>query len=236
MASSKRPGRAVPWSYSSLQQYETCPRRFYLTRISKAVSEATNPAMEEGNRKHKILEDYVKGKGGLQDLQPMEPVMKRIMAEPAQKVAELQFGLTQDLRPTKFFGDDVWVRGKLDLSVVGPTEAHIFDYKTGKEKTDFQQLRLFAAVGFAMWPYLQTIKTAYVWLPQVDDKVNRPKTKISKPEVFTAPDKVVIFQDFAGRVHKMEQSERNNDWPANPSGLCRDHCPVGRGNCEHCGS
>lgn len=235
MASSKRPGTAVPWSYSSLTAFENCPKRFYLTRIAKAVSEGTNPAMEEGNRKHKILEDFVKGRGGLADLQPMEKFMKRLIAEPGSKVPELQFGLTQDLRPTEFFGKDVWLRGKLDISVIGPKVGYILDYKTGKEKTDFQQLRLFAAVGFAMWPYLETIKTSYVWLPQVDDKVQRPNAKLSKPEVFVKEDKITIFQDFAGRVHEMEKCEASGVWPAKPSGLCRQHCPVGRGNCEHCG-
>jgi CRISPR/Cas system-associated exonuclease Cas4 (RecB family) len=228
-------GKAVPWSYSSLQAFETCPRRFYLTKIIKTVVEGQNPAMLEGNRKHKILEDFVKGKGGLQDLESMAPLMKRLVAEPGQKVAELQFGLTQDLRPTKFFGDDVWVRGKLDLSIVGPKHAFIFDYKTGKRKTDFHQLRLFAGAAFAMWPYVETVSTGYVWLPQVDDKVDRPKAKIDT-EQFARADKEVIFQDFAARVFKIEEAERTGNWEPTPSGLCQNYCPVGRGNCEHCGS
>ena len=51
----------VPWSYSSLQAFETCPRRFYLTRIAKLASEAQTQATLWGNEVHKALELAVAG-------------------------------------------------------------------------------------------------------------------------------------------------------------------------------
>ena len=54
-------------------------------------------------------------------------------------------------------------------------------------------------------------------------------------EVFTQDDKPVIFQEFAARVHRMETSEKKDDWPARPSGLCKSWCPVGKALCDHCG-
>ena len=37
----------VPWSWSSLQSFETCPRRHYLTKISKEVVEPTTSALAD---------------------------------------------------------------------------------------------------------------------------------------------------------------------------------------------
>jgi CRISPR/Cas system-associated exonuclease Cas4 (RecB family) len=222
-----RLGKAVPWSYSSLQQFETCPRRFYLTRIVKAVKEPQTAATAEGNRVHKVLEDYVKGTGGMStDLLWLRPFMDRLRAEPGNKVPEQQFGLTRDLRPTGFFDANVWVRGKLDLNIHQTERSYTFDYKTGKRKIDSDQLKLYAGVNFAMSPHAKEVVAGFIWIP--DRKIDR--------EVYTRDQMIPIFQEFAGRVHKIEECEQQNDWPAKPSGLCRQWCPVGRANCEHCGS
>ena len=219
-------GKAVPWSYSSLTAYETCPRRFYLTKITKKVTEPQTEATVFGNKVHKALEDYVGGLAPLPgNMAQYQPVADKIKATPGKKMLEYSFGLTKALTPTTFFGSDVWVRGKLDVSILRPKEAIVLDYKTGKRKFDMDQLKLFAAVGFALWPYAERSRTGYVWLPE--NTMDR--------EEFTPDQKPIIFAEFASRVRRMELSQENNEWPARPSGLCKKWCPVGKENCEFCG-
>lgn len=220
-------GHATPWSYSSLSSYETCPRRFYLTRISKQVSEPQTEATVHGNAVHQALEKHVAGK---QDLpakyEGYRPIAERIRSAPGEKLLEYKFGLTKALKPTTFFGADVWQRGVLDVALINGETAVVLDYKTGKRKIDMDQLRLFAGSALALWPWLKQVKTGYIWLQE-----DRMDVETFKPE-----DRVEIYQDFAARVHRMEMSEKNHDWPANPSGLCRAWCPVGKSLCEHCGT
>lgn len=220
-------GKVTPWSYSSLTAYETCPRRFFLTRISKQVSEKQTSATIHGNEVHRALENYVGGKESLASkYEEYRPMADKLKATPGNKLLEYKFGITRGLAPTAFFAPDVWCRGVLDVGIVKPEAAIVLDYKTGKRKIDGDQLKLFAGAAMVLWPFAKKVKTGYLWLAtgQIDI------------QEFTPEDKPLIFQDFAARVHRMETSQKNDDWPAQPSGLCREWCPVGRANCNHCGS
>ncbi len=216
----------VPWSYSSLQAFETCPRRFYLTRIAKLASETQTQATLWGNEVHKALELAV---AGTQALGPKfvqyQSIVDRIRRAGGQKYTEQKFGLTNSFKPTTFFGKDVWVRGVLDLTIVTPKVAIVLDYKTGKVKTDGDQLKLFAATTFAQHPHVETVKTGYVWLAH-----DKTTTKDFRQEDATA-----IWQEFLPRVQRMEAAMESNKWLPNPSGLCREWCPVGKKLCDFCG-
>ena len=48
-----------PWSYSSLVDFEGCPRRYKLIRIDKVVPFKETEAIKHGNEVHKALEDYM---------------------------------------------------------------------------------------------------------------------------------------------------------------------------------
>ena len=227
MQTVKKTGNALPWSYSSLSAYETCPKRFYLTRISKQVSEPQTVATMHGNEVHKALEMYVGGKLALPEkYEEYKAVADKLRATKGNKLLEYKFGLTQDLKPTTFFAKDVWCRGVLDVCIVKDETAIVLDYKTGSRKLDGDQLRLFAGAAMSLWPHVDSVKTGYIWL----------KSAQIDTEVFSPAQKTEIFQDFAARVHRMELSQKNDSWPAKPSGLCRSWCPVGRDLCDHCGA
>jgi CRISPR/Cas system-associated exonuclease Cas4 (RecB family) len=221
-----RKGTVVPYSYSSIQQYETCPRRFFLTRICKAVTEPQNEATVHGRDVHSALEKAVDGKQALPEkYEKYQPIVDKLRAAKGERVLEYRFALTNTLEPCDYWAPNVWVRGVLDVGIVRNRDAIVLDYKTGKRKLDLDQLRLFALAGLSLWPHVDTVKTAYIWLP----------TGSMDQETFTRDDKVEIHRDFAARVHRMESSEKNDDWPPRPSGLCKNYCPVGRSLCEHCG-
>lgn len=216
----------LPWSYSSLSAYETCPRRFYLTRIAKVVSEPPSEAMTWGNEVHKALELAVKGTQALSPrFASYGPIVERVRAAQGVKHTEQKFGLTSGYRPTTFFAKDVWFRGVIDLTIVTPKVAVVLDWKTGAVKTDGDQLKLFAASAFAQHPHVETVRTGYAWLKH--DKLTT--------QDFKREDVPVIWQEFIPRIQRMELAQEQDKWLPNPSGLCAKWCPVGRKLCDFCG-
>lgn len=214
------------WSYSMLTSWETCPRRHYLTRVCKVVVEPQTEATTHGNAVHKALE------GSVRDALPLdskykqyEPLVETIRSAPGVKQTEYKFALTRNFTPTGYWDKDAWVRGVLDLQVLQPASVTILDYKTGKPKPDADQLKLFAAAGFALHPRAKTIRTGYAWLAY-----NRLDT-----EVFRKGDEAAIWQDFLPRIQRMESAVTDRDHPPKPSGLCAKWCPVPKRLCEFSG-
>lgn len=216
----------LPWSYSSLSAFETCPRRFYLTRITKQVSEPQSQAMTWGNEVHKALELAVNGTKPLSpSFVQYQPIVTRLRAAKGKTFTEQKFGITESFKPTTFFAKDVWFRGVLDLTIVNPKVGVVLDYKTGKVKTDGDQLKLFAAATFAQHPYLETVKTGYLWLAS-----NKTTTQDFQREELPA-----IWQEFLPRISRMVRAQEDDNWAPRPSGLCANWCPVGKKLCDFCG-
>ena len=216
--------KQLAWSYSALTNFETCPYQYYRLKVKKDIKEAPSPQMLEGNRVHEALEHRVaKGRPLPDDLKQWEPMCRKFVDSPLDVRCETEIALTPDLKKTTYFGKDVWLRAKFDVEVQVTNEwLRIIDYKTGKRKMDSTQLMLFAAVGFAVYPDVQRIDTAFYWLP--DKAVDK--------ETFTRErDEAFIWGEFEPRVIAMETARENETFPCNPSGLCRGWCPVR--DCEH---
>jgi hypothetical protein len=202
--------KAFAWSWSVLNSFETCPWRHYLTRITKEVSEGENDEMRWGNQVHKALENRVKDGTALPErMAAYEPIAARIIqarAVGAEVQTEQKIGLTRDYEPCTYFAKDVYLRVITDVSAYKGANCAVLDYKTGKPSRASAQLALCAAATFQVLPYIQKITTGY--LPG-------------------------IWQDFAPRVLRLERAVESGNFPKNPSGLCRAHCPVT--TCEHNG-
>jgi hypothetical protein len=224
-----KPQKPLVHSWSSLGQYRNCPWQFYLTRVAKTVTERQSPQMAEGNERHRVLEVGVRdGLPPPPKYAKDQPVINMMRAASGTKLIEWQFGLNRNWQITKFFGDDVWIRGKIDIGILGNETAAIFDYKTGKRKPDTEQLQMFALPVYAAYPYLKRVDTAYLWLEE-------PVNKIDK-ETFVPEQLPEIREKFAYWIAQVDDSVKRGVWPKQTSGLCREYCPVGRANCEYCGS
>ena len=217
---------AKAWSYSALTAYETCPRRFQLTRVTKQVVEPQTKATIWGNKVHKALELFAKGEKPLPpDLQKYERYVKKILSYEGKRVVEERIALDKNFRPTKWMAKDVWVRGIIDIGVVGSEKAYLLDWKTGKRRPDSNQLKLFAALAFAIYPWVDKVTTGFIWLKSAEfDK-----------EVFTRDQLPEIWDEFFPRLDRLAISYRDDKWTPKPSGLCKNWCPVGRQLCEFCG-
>lgn len=214
------------WSFSSLTAFETCPRRYYLVRVAKKITEPPTEATTWGNEVHKALELRIgEGKPLPDVLVKYEPIATRVLSLEGDVYVERQIALDSAFRQTEWYGKDAWVRSILDLTVINGRKALILDWKTGKRKPDSSQLALFAAVGFAVFPDVEEIHTGFVWLKEnATDKTR-----------YRREDTAALWGEFLPRVRRLELAYEKGAWPAKPSGLCRKYCPVGRSNCEFCG-
>ena len=223
------------WSYSALTMFEQCPKKFAALRVFKTFKETENEYMLYGQTVHKALENHVRYGAELPDhLKHMLPTLEKIKKCGAVK-AEERYALDRSHRLTEYFDKPntpkdrtVWLRIVIDLQVMVRDKpiAMLIDYKTGKVKEDLDQLELFAAVMFDMYEELKQVRTGYWWVTQ---------NQIA-PKHFERNEAPIIWQKFAARVQRFEDAHKNNEWPAKPSGLCRQYCPVrdcefyGKGN------
>jgi hypothetical protein len=216
----------IPWSYSSLTKFETCPRQYKLTRLTGEIVEPPTEATTHGKDVHKALEDYLTGDAELPPkYENYRPIVERVKATPGELLVEHQFALTSSFKPTEFMADDAWVRGVIDASVVNGETATSLDWKTGKPKEDGDQMRLFAAATFALYPEVNIVNTGYVWLAY---------GKISKQK-YKREDVAGIWQDFLPRITRLVKAKERDNFVPKPSGLCRRHCPVTNDLCEFSG-
>jgi hypothetical protein len=205
------------WSYSALTGYETCPKQYYHLKVAKDIQEAPSAAMLEGSNTHTALEQRVRdGKPLPLNLRKHEKLCSRFANAKGEVLVERKLALNEKLEETEYFARDVWVRGVFDVALLSSDTLRIYDYKTGSRKPDNQQLRLFAALGAAVWPQVKKIQTYFLWLKTGEtDRADIPVEEVP-----------LIWAEFEPRVEAMVQSKENNYYPARPSGLCRGWCPV----------
>jgi len=215
-----------PWSYSALNAFETCPRRYQLTRVTKEAREKQTEATLWGNRVHKSLEQFAKGEKALpKELKKYERYVNKILSYEGKRVIETRMAINNNFHPTKWMAKDVWCRGIIDIGVVGSDTAYLLDWKTGKRKPDSDQLKLFAVLAFAHYPWIEKVTTGFIWLK--DSKFDK--------EVFTRDQVMEIWKEFLPRLQRLETAFKDDKWQAKPSGLCKNWCPVGSKLCEFCG-
>lgn len=218
----------IQWSHSSIELFYQCPWRYYLVKVTKQVKEAMYAHRATGVDLHKAIEKAGKNEAPLpEEHKRFQPLVDRIQRAPGVKYFEYQVALTEGYQPVSWFDKDVWVRCIYDYANLRPdgVSAVILDWKTGKRKSDPDQLRLFAATAFALWPKLERVTTGYIWLK--DEQLDRDE--------YTRDELPNLWLGFEEKVAKLRAAHEHNRWPKNPSGLCRQWCPVGRKLCEHCG-
>lgn len=216
----------VAWSFSALDAFETCPLRYYLTRVSKAVVEPPSDALVWGRKIHGALEARAKRNTPLPpEMQHYEPYVAKILAFKGKKIVEEKFAIDKAFRPSGWFDKTAWCRCVVDIGVIGTKQVLLFDWKTGNWKPDTDQLKLSAAISFAQYPWVDEVTTGFIWL----------KDKRFDKETFQRANVMDIWGEFLPRVQRLEAAYAENKWQPKPSGLCRNWCPVGQKNCAHCG-
>lgn len=205
----------MAYSYSSLKEFKTCPRKYYENKVLKIHPFTDTPATMYGKEVHKALEDYVGQDiplGGHSRFQETADNLKNL---PGVKHTELEMALDENLNPCEFKSDKAFIRGIADLVVIDGKNASIFDYKTGKANyPDPDQLELMALMVFRHFPEVEYVKAALLFI--LYDKIIA--TEYHKKN---AKEKWI---NWAVRIEEIERCHETNVWHENPSGLC-GWCP-----------
>ena len=187
----------------------------------KEYEQPETEAMLYGTMFHEAAEFYLRDRVELPEkFNYARSLLDRLAQIPGNKLCEYKMGVTDELEACAFDDDEVWFRGISDLSIINEekSKAHVFDYKTGKSAkyADTGQLELMALATFAHFPKINTVKAALLFVVSneiVDGKYTREQVP-------------ALWAKWLKKFATFEAAHENNVWNANPSGLCRRHCPV----------
>lgn len=151
-------------SFSSLEVFNSCPKRFYHLRIAKDIKEDSSTA-DDGTRQHKALEDRIKEGTPLPPhMEKHESQLSAITNSGLTVIAEQELAVTKELIPCDWWHPDVFLRVKADVALYTETTAALMDWKTGKRRPKPFQLELGALAQFIHYPKVKLTKAAFLWL------------------------------------------------------------------------
>jgi len=227
-------------TYSNLSTFQTCPKQFYHLSWVKDVAYVQSIEAKEGDAVHKRFATAMEvGLDLPQSLKHYQWALDHVREyityvgpgvydNPKERIiVEHKMGLDSKLHPCGFFDDGVKFRGIVDIGVISGDKAYIADYKTGKHRPDTDQLDMMALLIFMHYPDVQSITGQLLFLkhPNELDEIS----SYSREDI---PSLVKFL------VHKMQAvavAKKDDEWPAQKSGLCKNWCSVPRDLCEHSG-
>jgi len=208
-----------PWSYSTLDKFETCARQFHEVKVVKSVVEPETEWQLWGKEVHTSFEDCINSNGVVplpDKMKHWRPLIDKVLAMKGTTIlTEVAVALDGNFRSVEWDSPTCWTRGVIDVLVLGKTSALVIDWKSGKRKPT-EQLDLYAAYIFALYPHIKIVHTAAVWLQ--DKKID--KKTIKRSETYA------IWQGFIERAARLRAAYQHDAWPPRPSGLCKRHCVV----------
>lgn len=207
----------LPWSFTALSDFKNCPKSFYHKRVLKDVKEEQGEHAIWGEKVHKAFENRMKHGEVLPDVvADHEQFLTWLEVQAGTHYTERKIALNKQGKPCGFFDKDVWFRGVVDYSKQDRHFMWIVDYKTGKVRNDFSQLKLFALHAFAEKPELTTIRVGYYWLT----------TKEPAWEVYERAQVPALWGEFTPDLRQYAQAFKEDVWQPRQSGLCNGWCPV----------
>jgi hypothetical protein len=241
-------------SHTSFTCFETCPKQFYHRYIAKDAVFEDSPASRWGNLVHGAMEARLKRNEPLpEEMKKYEVYAAALGGKPL--LIEEPLGVDLFRRPEKFWGEDVWFRGKPDVVVLdgrNPT-AVIFDWKTGKRREDPAELETFAVLVNARYPLIEDFVGYYVWLASgeigtkhkldwrkrwhqitgLDALIRCALRNLSKSTDQTSPGSSITAVQALDIPATQSLLTAANAFPPRPNGLCKAWCNVM--NCPHNG-
>lgn len=211
----------TPWSFSVLTMFEQCRKKYYHLKVTKDVKDSDSSFSIEGKEVHDAMfKRVINGVPLPLPIRQYEKIAARFAGTKGEKHGEMKLCLNKKFEPVDWFASDAWVRAIVDLLIVRGDTAIIVDWKTGKKRVDWTQLKLSAAVLSRLMPEINNFKLVFVWLRNSDVS----SESISKGEIRG------LWTDLLPRVKAIELAKQTTEFPATESGLCR-FCPVH--SCPH---
>ena len=98
------------WSYSSLNLFKQCPRKYYRIRVVKDIVEPQADHLIYGTEVHKAAEEY--GRDGTPiptKYDYIKPYVDTLLKSPGTQLFEYEMGLTKELTPCEFSSPNVCI-------------------------------------------------------------------------------------------------------------------------------
>lgn len=214
------------WSYSSLEVFKQCPKKYYRLRVAKDIKEPESEQMRYGTELHKAAEEFIRDDIPIPErFSFIRSALETLRARKGQHLCEYRLGLKRDLSPCEFFDKDVWWRGIADLITLQDDKAYIVDYKTGKSSkyADTKQLELLSLAVFKHFPQVKKTKTGLLFVVAND---------LVKAD-FDVEREGVYWLRWLEDTARLEKAYEVDVWNARPNFSCKGWCPVK--DCSHNG-
>lgn len=214
--------RPFAWSFSALDAFETCPKKYYHARIKKDFKEPENDNMKWGFRVHDAMANRIMHSSPLPDGMQQWDKWAEWAKAPAQPntllKCEQKLAITAQMQPCEYFDKrlPVWFRTVADVLKVRGNVARLIDWKTGKVKENSEQLALTAAALLVHYPQVEHVLCQFVWLAE----------DLKSEELVSRKDLPFVWQRALPKITALKFATDTGDFPARPSGLCKKHCTV----------
>jgi hypothetical protein len=232
------PPKPFSWSFSAVDNFHTCAKLYYHRNIAKDVSDDTT-YRAEGQAVHDVLAKRLLAARPLPShIKHWERWIDEFLADcDRTRVvlrAEQQLAFTDNFEPCNYFDkvNPPWCRTVVDALKVSGSRALLWDWKTGRIKPNIDQLMLCATAVFVHYPDVKEIDAGLIFLKE-DTGPHVPRNDCTHEIRITRADLKPFWQRYIHKVSALEHAIRTNNFQPNPSGLCRNHCPVH--SCPHNG-
>ena len=110
------------WSFSALDMFEKCRKKYYHLKVRKDVKEPDNQWQADGKFVHDALFKYcTKGEPLPLQIKFMQEQADKVMEIPHTAIhGEMQLCLDEKFTPVAWFSKKAWVRAVIDLLMLAP--------------------------------------------------------------------------------------------------------------------
>jgi hypothetical protein len=222
------PPKQFAWSFSAVDNFHTCGKKYFHQNIAKDVTDDTT-FRSEGQKLHSIMADALINGIELPDhLKHWKRWLEELHKDDAYNIdAEKRLAFTTDFEPCTYFDKVMkpWCRTVIDVLKINGTKATVWDWKTGKIKPDTDQLMLCSTAVFVHHPEVKEIDAALIFLKE-DKGPHIPRNNCTHEIRVSRTDLPFFWGKYIHKVNALERAVLTNEWNPTPSGLCRNHCPV----------
>jgi hypothetical protein len=202
------PAKPLVYSYTLLKTADTCLYKCYRQYIKRDLPFDKTREIEWGKKVHSAMELRIGGKPLPLEMQHWEPIVA-VYAERGAK-PEKQTGITSECKPTGFWDKDVWLRCKIDVTMLNGSAVFISDFKTGNSKyEDPFELEIQALTLKAAIPTITKVFGHYAWL-----KENR----VGEPHDLS--DFNSTWAKINNKVEVIQDCLVSGEWPKTKNPLC----------------
>lgn len=216
------PAKSFAWSFSALNDYERCAKKYYHERIAKDVRQETTSAGDWGGDAHKALEERIVKKRPLpMGMGHYDRWARMVLDAPGQTFGEQKTAINRHYQPTDYWANDVWLRAQADALKVNGSGAAVWDWKFGRYTDSWQDQGLInAMMVFCQLPQVQVVGVQFVWFKESGS--NPPVSE----RAYTRQSILDPWQALVRRVGRLELAVQRVDFPPTENFLCRRFCPV----------